>query len=120
MGATVSRGFVEDAWRHSVPPVLVECVRIPKKTSRFDPAWWEHRFRDQAVALVDAWCRSQLIEGMRVVILSLPSPGPHYAVRRFPASYWGPFSFTDTWPSNRRGLAAAPAVEFDDRAAAGI
>ena len=76
MDVTVNRGLVEDAWNHSALPILAEYIRIPNKSPHFDPAWREHGYMDQAVALADAWCRRQAIAGMLVEVVRLPGRTP--------------------------------------------
>ena len=55
--------FVNQTWDESIVPNLVEYIEIPNKSPMFDPDWAEHGYMEQAVALIEAWCRERPIEG---------------------------------------------------------
>ena len=58
--------FVAQAWEDDIVPQLVEYIRIPNKSPMFDAKWAEHGYMDKAVALMEAWAKSQPIKDMRV------------------------------------------------------
>lgn len=68
--------FVDHLWNESVIPQLIDYIRIPNKSPLFDPHWQEHGHMDQAVALIEAWCRTQPIRGLQVEIVRLPGRTP--------------------------------------------
>ena len=63
------RDFVEETWEQSIVPELAAYIEIPAKSPLFDPAWREHGHMDRAVALFEAWCRSQEIAGLHVEVI---------------------------------------------------
>jgi acetylornithine deacetylase/succinyl-diaminopimelate desuccinylase-like protein len=68
--------FVEQMWDDSIVPELCEYVKIPNKSPLFDPQWAEHGYMDDAVALMERWCREQPIEGLVVEVVRLPGRTP--------------------------------------------
>jgi len=73
--ASVSR-FVDDVWEQSIIPCLHDYIRIPNKSPLFDPDWAAHGHMEQAVQLLEAWCRTQAIEGLSVEVVRLPGKTP--------------------------------------------
>ncbi len=73
--AKVSR-FVAEMWDDSIVPELCEYVKIPNKSPLFDPDWQEHGYMDDAVALMEKWCRSQPVDGMTVEVVRLEGRTP--------------------------------------------
>ncbi|MCA9549115.1 MAG: M20 family metallopeptidase [Myxococcales bacterium] len=61
--------FVDARWAEEIVPRLVEYIRIPNKSPLFDSKWAENGYMDQAVALIEGWCRKQPIQGMTVEVL---------------------------------------------------
>ncbi|MFQ6022132.1 MAG: M20 family metallopeptidase [Acidiferrobacterales bacterium] len=76
MDPNATRKFVEQVWDDSIVPELVEYVRIPNKSPMFDPQWKEHGFMDDAVALIESWCRRQSIGSMTVEVVRLEGRTP--------------------------------------------
>jgi acetylornithine deacetylase/succinyl-diaminopimelate desuccinylase-like protein len=70
------RDFVEETWEQSIVPELAAYIEIPAKSPLFDPAWREHGHMDRAVALFEAWCRSQEIAGLHVEVIRLGERTP--------------------------------------------
>ena len=52
-----ARRFVDTVWDDSIVPELVEYVRIPNKSPAFDPDWAAHGYMDDAVSMMERWCR---------------------------------------------------------------
>ena len=69
-------GFVDETWDRSILPRLYDYVKIPNKSPNFDPDWQEHGHMDQAVNLLEAWCREQPLKGMQVEVVRLPGRTP--------------------------------------------
>jgi acetylornithine deacetylase/succinyl-diaminopimelate desuccinylase-like protein len=67
---------VGNQWQSSIVERLTEYVRIPNKSSMFDPDWEKHGYMDQAANLIADWCRQQPIEGMKVEVRRLPGITP--------------------------------------------
>jgi acetylornithine deacetylase/succinyl-diaminopimelate desuccinylase-like protein len=68
--------FVDDAWERSIIPCLHDYIRIPNKSPLFDPDWAAHGHMDQAVQLLEGWCRAQIIDGLSVEVVRLPGKTP--------------------------------------------
>ncbi|HBH01432.1 MAG: peptidase M20 [Candidatus Rokubacteria bacterium RBG_16_73_20] len=68
--------FVERAWDEGVVPALADYIRIPAKSPAYDREWRAHGHLDRAVALVEGWCRSRQLEGLRVEVHRLEGRTP--------------------------------------------
>ncbi len=68
--------FVHATWDESIIPQLCEYVKIPNKSPNFDPDWEKHGYMEQAVTMLEKWCRAQPIDGMTVEVLRLPNRTP--------------------------------------------
>jgi acetylornithine deacetylase/succinyl-diaminopimelate desuccinylase-like protein len=66
--------FVNSLWDDAVVPSITDYIRIPNKSPAFDKDWVAHGYMDAAVALLEAWARTQLA----------PSPGASLEVVRLP------------------------------------
>jgi acetylornithine deacetylase/succinyl-diaminopimelate desuccinylase-like protein len=75
-GATKTRELVEETWTRSILPALTEYIRIPCKSPDFDSDWKRAGYLDQAVRLLEEWCRTQSVPGMRVRVLRLENRTP--------------------------------------------
>jgi acetylornithine deacetylase/succinyl-diaminopimelate desuccinylase-like protein len=76
MDSTKTRVFVNRNWDESALPQLIDYIRIPNKSPAFDPAWQEHGYMDQAVALIERWCLRQDLPGMQLEVVRLPDRTP--------------------------------------------
>ncbi len=68
--------FVGETWEAEIVPQLTEYIRIPNKSPLFDPDWAQHGYMDEAVALIEAWCRERRIEGLTVEVVRLEGRTP--------------------------------------------
>lgn len=68
--------FVDQTWDESIVPELCEYVRIPNKSPVFDPDWQAHGHMEEAVALMERWCRAQPVAGMTVEVVRLEDRTP--------------------------------------------
>ncbi len=68
--------FVNDLWDESIIPELCDYVKIPNKSPLFDPDWESHGYMDDAVALMEKWCRAQPIKGLEVEVVRLAGRTP--------------------------------------------
>ena len=71
-----TKAFVDRIWDESILPQLLDYIRIPNKSPAFDPDWREHGYMDQAVALLEQWCRSQELAGMQLEVIRLEGRTP--------------------------------------------
>lgn len=76
MESTKTREFVERVWNDSIIPQLMEYIRIPSKSPFYDTQWREHGYMEQAVALIEKWCRAQPIPGMAFEVVRLEGRTP--------------------------------------------
>lgn len=74
--AKAAQGFVDEVWGDSIVATLMEYIRIPNKSPAFDPDWAEHGYMDDAVALLEDWCRQHAPTGMHIEVARLPGRTP--------------------------------------------
>jgi acetylornithine deacetylase/succinyl-diaminopimelate desuccinylase-like protein len=70
------RSSIGATWRSSIVERLTAYVRIPNKSSMFDPAWEANGHMEAAIQLMADWCRAQPVPGMRVEVRRLPGRTP--------------------------------------------
>jgi acetylornithine deacetylase/succinyl-diaminopimelate desuccinylase-like protein len=68
--------WVEDLFRSSIVPTLVDYIKIPNKSSMFDPDWRAHGHMDRAVELFASWARRQLPAGATLDVVRLGERTP--------------------------------------------
>jgi len=71
-----ARRAIETLWDASILPTLAEYIAIPCKSPHFEPDWATAGQLERAVALAEAWCRAQPIEGLRIEVVRLQSRTP--------------------------------------------
>ncbi|HET7786611.1 MAG TPA: M20 family metallopeptidase [Myxococcales bacterium] len=64
----------ERIWVQEIVPALHEYIRIPNKSPAYEPDWQGNM--DKAVALIEAWCRKQPVEGLKLEVVRLPGRTP--------------------------------------------
>jgi acetylornithine deacetylase/succinyl-diaminopimelate desuccinylase-like protein len=70
------RSMVNAAWDESIIPTLCEYIKIPNKSPMFDRDWEAHGYMEQAVAMLESWCRKQPIKDMTIEVVRLPGRTP--------------------------------------------
>lgn len=68
--------FVNALWDTSIIPELCEYIKVPNKSPSFDPDWEKHGYMEQAVGMLEKWCRQQSIKGMQVEVVRLEGRTP--------------------------------------------
>jgi acetylornithine deacetylase/succinyl-diaminopimelate desuccinylase-like protein len=68
--------WVADLFQSSVVPTLIDYIKIPNKSSMFDPDWRAHGYMDQATELFAAWARKQLPAGGTLEVVRLGERTP--------------------------------------------
>jgi acetylornithine deacetylase/succinyl-diaminopimelate desuccinylase-like protein len=68
--------FVDQVWDESIVPELIRYIAIPNKSPAFDADWRSHGYMDEAVSLIEAWCRAQEIAGLEVEVVRLGERTP--------------------------------------------
>ena len=76
MDITRTKTFIDNLWDDSIIPALIDYIRIPNRSPLFDPAWQSNGYMEQAVALVESWCRAQPIKGMTFEVVRLADRTP--------------------------------------------
>src|ERR1043165_1418965 len=76
MDKKLTTEFVDKAWDSSIVPTLTEYIRIPNKSPAYDKDSAKHGHMDRAVKVVEGWCRSREIEGMKLEVVRLPERTP--------------------------------------------
>ncbi|MGA8204755.1 MAG: M20 family metallopeptidase, partial [Woeseiaceae bacterium] len=76
MNTTDTSAFVGKVWDDSIVPTISEYIKVPNKSPHFDPDWEQHGHMEKAVQMLEAWCREQPIEGMRLEIVRLEGRTP--------------------------------------------
>lgn len=71
-----SASFVNQMWDDSIIPELCEYIKVPNKSPMFDPDWEAHGYMDEAVAMLETWCRKQPIKGMTTEVIRLEGRTP--------------------------------------------
>ncbi len=74
--AAALRDFVSAEWDESIVPELFRYIEIPNKSPAFDPDWQSHGYMDEAVALIETWCRKQELPGLHVEVVRLGDRTP--------------------------------------------
>ena len=70
------QAYVNGLWDDSIVPQLCEYVKIPNKSPLFDPEWSAHGYMDQAVDLMEAWCREHAPADASVEVVRLDGRTP--------------------------------------------
>lgn len=68
--------FVNDMWDTSIIPELCDYIKIPNKSPSFDPDWEANGHMEQAVRMLEAWCKRQPIAGMQVEVVRIKGRTP--------------------------------------------
>ncbi|MGB5257216.1 MAG: M20 family metallopeptidase [Woeseiaceae bacterium] len=76
MNSNQATEFVNTMWDSSIIPEISEYIRVPNKSPAFDPDWEKKGHMDEAVVMLEAWCRKQPIKGMQIEIVRLPGRTP--------------------------------------------
>jgi len=63
-------------WDDSIIPELCEYIKVPNKSPMFDPDWEKHGHMEDAVAMLEKWCKEQPIKGMQTEIIRLEGRTP--------------------------------------------
>jgi acetylornithine deacetylase/succinyl-diaminopimelate desuccinylase-like protein len=76
MDTAAARRLIDPLWMDSIVPSLVEYIRIPNKSPSFDRDWESHGYMEDAVRLVEGWCRKHAPRGMSLEVVRLPGRTP--------------------------------------------
>ena len=76
MDSKKTETLVNQVWDDSIIPELCDYIKIPNKSPMFDPDWEKHGYMEQAVELLEKWCRQQTVAGMEIEVVRLPGRTP--------------------------------------------
>jgi acetylornithine deacetylase/succinyl-diaminopimelate desuccinylase-like protein len=76
MDNAAAQRFVNELWDASIVPELVEYIRIPNKSPAFDADWQRHGYMEDAVSLIELWCRTHAIANMAIEVVRLDGRTP--------------------------------------------
>ena len=70
--------FAADIWEDEIVAQLTDYIRIPNQSPMFDKDWVEHGYMEEAVKLMEGWCRSKQdqVPGMTVEVVRLEGRTP--------------------------------------------
>ena len=68
--------FVNTMWDSSIIPEISEYIKVPNKSPSFDPDWEKKGHMEEAVQMLEAWCRKQPIKDMQIEVVRLPGRTP--------------------------------------------
>jgi len=76
MDSAATQRFVDELWNTSIIPELVEYIRIPNKSPAFDADWHSHGYMEDAVSLIETWCRAHALPDMAIEVVRLEGRTP--------------------------------------------
>jgi acetylornithine deacetylase/succinyl-diaminopimelate desuccinylase-like protein len=76
MDSAATRRFIDQLWNESIVPELVEYIKIPNKSPAFDADWQSHGFMEDAVSLMERWCRGHALPDMHMEVVRLAGRTP--------------------------------------------
>ncbi len=76
MDREITSKFINTLWDNSIIPQLCDYIEVPNKSPAFDPDWASHGYMDDAIAMLEAWCRKQPVEGMQIEVVRLEGRTP--------------------------------------------
>ena len=76
MDSTATQRFVDQLWNESIVPELIEYIKIPNKSPAFDADWQSHGYMEDAVSLMESWCRGHALPGMHMEVVRLAGRTP--------------------------------------------
>lgn len=68
--------FVDETWERDIIPELETYIEIPAKSPAFDADWRANGHIDEAVAHIEAWCRTREIKDLEVEVVRLEGRTP--------------------------------------------
>ncbi len=76
MDSVATQQFINELWDRSIVPELVEYIKIPNKSPAFDADWQKHGYMEEAVSLIERWCREHALADMSIEVLRLEGRTP--------------------------------------------
>jgi acetylornithine deacetylase/succinyl-diaminopimelate desuccinylase-like protein len=76
MDSAAAQRFVTELWDASIVPELVDYIKIPNKSPAFDADWQRHGYMEDAVSLIQRWCRAHALADMHLEVVRLEGRTP--------------------------------------------
>ncbi len=76
MDSSKTETFINQTWDDSIIPELCEYIKVPNRSPMFDPEWEAHGYMDEAVSMLEHWCRAQPIKDMQTEVIRLHGRTP--------------------------------------------
>jgi len=76
MDSVATQTLISELWDRSIVPELVEYIKIPNKSPAFDLDWRSHGYMEDAVRLIESWCRDHALPDMSIEVLRLEGRTP--------------------------------------------
>jgi acetylornithine deacetylase/succinyl-diaminopimelate desuccinylase-like protein len=76
MDSAATQRFIDQLWNESIVPELVEYIKIPNKSPAFDADWQSHGHMEDAVSLIESWCRGHALPDMHIEVVRLAGRTP--------------------------------------------
>ena len=76
MNSNQAADFVNSLWDSSIIPEISDYIKVPNKSPSFDPDWEQKGHMEEAVEMLEAWCRKQPIKDMQIEVVRLPGRTP--------------------------------------------
>jgi acetylornithine deacetylase/succinyl-diaminopimelate desuccinylase-like protein len=74
--ADATKGWVEELFKASIVPTLIDYIKIPNKSPMFDKDWRAHGHMDRAVELLAGWAKQHLPDGATLEVVRLAERTP--------------------------------------------
>lgn len=74
--ADSAAAWVTESFDKTIVPTLTDYIRIPNKSSLFDPQWQKTGHMDRAVELLSGWAKANLPDGATLEVVRIPDRTP--------------------------------------------
>jgi acetylornithine deacetylase/succinyl-diaminopimelate desuccinylase-like protein len=76
MDNSKTAAFVSNMWDTEIIPEISDYIKVPNKSPIFDPDWEKNGHMDQAVVMLEAWCKRQPIKDMSIEVVRIEGRTP--------------------------------------------
>lgn len=76
LDVAAARAQIEKTWDESILPTITEYIKIPNKSPHFDKDWEKNGHMKRAADLIENWCRSRNLPGLKIERVQLPGRTP--------------------------------------------
>lgn len=68
--------YVNQLWDNEIIPALIEYIKIPNKSPQFDQNWQKNGYMQQAVTLIESWCKKHAPRNMKIDVIQFENRTP--------------------------------------------